>query len=51
LFFSDSSKNNLDYKQKEKFLLGNGWEKSWSDDNWVGSDAKIKKQIQVYLLI
>jgi len=43
LFFSDSSKSNLDYKQKEKFLLSNGWEKSWSDDNWVRSDAKNKE--------
>jgi DNA polymerase elongation subunit (family B) len=43
LFFSDSLKSNLDYKQKEKFLLNNGWEKSWSEDNWVRSDAKNKE--------
>jgi hypothetical protein len=43
LFFSDSLKSNLDYKQKEKFLLNNGWEKSWSEDNWVLSDAKNKE--------
>ena len=43
LFLSDSSKSNLDYKQKEKFLLNSGWEKSWSDDNWVRSDSKNKE--------
>jgi DNA polymerase elongation subunit (family B) len=43
LFLSDSSKSNLDYKQKEKFLINNGWEKSWSDDNWVRSDSKNKE--------
>jgi hypothetical protein len=43
LFFSDSLKSNLDYKQKETFLLNNGWEKSWSEDNWVRSDAKNKE--------
>jgi hypothetical protein len=43
LFFSDSLKSNLDYKQKEKFLLNNSWEKSWSEDNWVRNDAKNKE--------
>jgi PAS domain-containing protein len=43
LFFSDTSKINIDYKQKEKFLLNNGWEKSWSEDNWVRIDAKNKE--------
>jgi len=43
LFFSDSSRSNIEYKQKEKFLLNNGWEKSWSEDNWVRSDAKNKE--------
>lgn len=32
-----SSYNETHYK--EKFLLKNGWEKSWSDDNWVKSDS------------
>ena len=35
MFFS---KNN-DYEDKKRFLLKNGWEMSWSDDNWVRSDA------------
>jgi DNA polymerase elongation subunit (family B) len=30
---------NENYREKEKFLLKNGWEKSWSEDNWVRSDA------------
>ena len=41
LFFSENEKS--DYKKKEKFLLENGWEKSWSEDNWVRSDAKNKE--------
>ena len=41
LFFSENEKS--DYKNKEKFLLENGWEKSWSEDNWVRSDAKNKE--------
>ncbi len=32
-----------DYQQKKDFLLKNGWEMSWSDDNWVRSDAKNKE--------
>jgi hypothetical protein len=43
LFFSDSTKSKLSYKEKETFLLNNGWEKSWSDDNWVRSDSKYKE--------
>jgi len=43
LFFSDSTKSKITYKEKETFLLNNGWEKSWSDDNWVRSDAKNKE--------
>jgi len=35
--------NNESYKEMEKFLLKNGWEKSWSEDNWVRSDAKNKE--------
>jgi DNA polymerase elongation subunit (family B) len=31
--------SNADYKEKEKFLLKNGWSKSWSEDNWVRNDA------------
>ena len=34
-----SSYNETHYKDKEKFLLKNGWEKSWGDDNWVKSDS------------
>ena len=41
LFFSESEKS--DYKNKEQYLLNNGWEKSWSDDNWVRSDSKNKE--------
>lgn len=41
LYFS--SYNETHYKEKEKFLLKNGWEKSWSDDNWVRSDADNKE--------
>jgi hypothetical protein len=41
LFFSNNEKS--DYKNKEQYLLSNGWEKSWSDDNWVRSDAKNKE--------
>jgi hypothetical protein len=41
LFFSGNEKSN--YKNKEQYLLSNGWEKSWSDDNWVRSDSKNKE--------
>jgi DNA polymerase elongation subunit (family B) len=41
LFFSQGEKS--DFKNKEQFLLNNGWEKSWSDDNWVHSDSKNKE--------
>jgi DNA polymerase elongation subunit (family B) len=41
LFFSNNEKS--DYKNKEQYLLSNGWEKSWSEDNWVRSDAKNKE--------
>jgi hypothetical protein len=41
LYFS--SYDSTHYKEKEKFLLKNGWEKSWSDDNWVRSDAPNKE--------
>jgi len=41
LYFS--SYDSAHYKEKEKFLLTNGWEKSWSDDNWVRSDADNKE--------
>ena len=36
MFFSKGK----DYEKKKSFLLENGWEMSWSDDNWVRSDAK-----------
>ena len=35
--------NNENYKEKEKFLLKNGWEQSWGDDNWVRSDSPNKE--------
>jgi DNA polymerase elongation subunit (family B) len=41
LYFS--SYDETHYKEKEKFLLKNGWEKSWSDDNWVRSDSENKE--------
>ena len=41
LFFSEGERS--DYKNKEQYLLNNGWEKSWSDDNWVRSDSKNKE--------
>ena len=28
---------------KKNFLLKNGWEMSWSDDNWVRSDKENKE--------
>jgi DNA polymerase elongation subunit (family B) len=34
---------NISYKEKEKFLLKNGWSKSWSEDNWVRNDAENKE--------
>ena len=43
LFFSDSTVFKGSYKEKEKFLLENGWEKSWYDDNWVRSNSKNKE--------
>jgi len=43
LFFSDSTVFKGSYKEKEKFLLENGWEKSWSEDNWVRSNSKNKE--------
>ena len=43
LFFSDSTTIKGSYKEKEKFLLDNGWEKSWSEDNWVRSNSKNKE--------
>lgn len=39
LFF----KTNDNQKEKVKFLLKNGWEQSWSDDNWVRSDSPNKE--------
>ncbi len=43
LFFSDSTKLTKSFKEKEKFLLENGWEQSWSNDNWVRSNSKNKE--------
>jgi DNA polymerase elongation subunit (family B) len=39
MFAKDSS----DYEVKKKNLLKNGWEMSWSEDNWVRSNAKNKE--------
>lgn len=39
MFFSKGE----DYEKKKSFLLENGWEMSWSDDNWVRSDAKYRE--------
>jgi hypothetical protein len=39
LFFQ----TNESHKEKVKFLLKNGWEQSWSDDNWVRSDSPNKE--------
>jgi DNA polymerase elongation subunit (family B) len=39
LFFQ----TNESHKEKVKFLLKNGWEQSWSDDNWVKSDSDNKE--------
>ena len=36
MFFSKDK----EYEKKKSFLLENGWEMSWSDDNWVRSGAK-----------
>lgn len=33
----------MDINQKRQYLEDNGWEKSWSDDNWVRSTAKNKE--------
>jgi DNA polymerase elongation subunit (family B) len=39
MYFSE----NDDYEEKKRFLLKNGWEMSWSDDNWVRKDSKNKE--------
>jgi DNA polymerase elongation subunit (family B) len=39
LFFQ----TNESHKEKVKFLLKNGWEQSWGDDNWVRSDSPNKE--------
>ena len=31
---------NWDHDKKSKYLEETGWERSWSDDNWVRSTAK-----------
>jgi len=36
MFFSKGE----EYEKKKSFFLENGWEMSWSDDNWVRSGAK-----------
>ena len=43
LFFSDSTKSKISFKEKEKFLIENGWEQSWSENNWVRSSSKNKE--------
>jgi hypothetical protein len=39
----DPEYENYSKEQKVKYLLANGWEQSWSDDNWVRSDAEYKE--------
>jgi hypothetical protein len=34
---------NYSLKQKRDYLLSNGWEQSWSDDNWVRSNSTNKE--------
>jgi hypothetical protein len=34
---------NYTLQQKRDYLLANGWEQSWSDDNWVRKDAVNKE--------
>ena len=34
---------NYTVEQKREYLEKNGWQKSWSDDNWVKSDVKNKE--------
>jgi len=43
LFFSDSKIAKTSFKEKKEFLLKNGWEQSWSEDNWVRSNSKNKE--------
>jgi len=31
------------YEEKSKYLEKTGWQKSWSDDNWVRSNALNKE--------
>jgi hypothetical protein len=33
----------LSYEEKAKYLEERGWQKSWSDDNWVRSNALNKE--------
>jgi len=33
----------LTITEMTEYLLCNGWEQSWSDDNWVRSNAKNKE--------
>ena len=34
---------NISIEEKREYLKSHGWEQSWSDDNWVRSDAKNKE--------
>jgi hypothetical protein len=34
---------NMSIEEKRQYLLANGWEQSWSDDNWVRHDAVSKE--------
>lgn len=34
---------NMTIEEQRKYLLANGWEQSWSDDNWVRHDAVNKE--------
>jgi len=39
----DPAYANYTLQQKRDYLLANGWEQSWSDDNWVRSDSAYKE--------
>ena len=34
---------NISIEEKREYLKTRNWEQSWSDDNWVRSDAKNKE--------
>ncbi len=40
---NDPDYDNYTIEAKREFLLKNGWEQSWSDDNWVRAEASNKE--------